>query len=214
MFCTPDRAGLQALKDALKSLHQSIIRAWRKVLDPDSNMRLSWVEFAEAFEKIRCERSLPAEIKERMPKTRQDLASAWRALDADCSGWAAMREFDVESFEVLREFKEWAMTHHGSVSKAFHDLDNANGKLTLSELKRGIKPEHNFKGNIEDLFEALDVHNLANLSDNEVKFLDTWDIEWEDWEVQSKHRLDPKVGLHACSGNLGRKAFVANHTSG
>merc|ERR1712028_296089 len=125
-----------------------------------------------------------------------------------------MREFDMASFEVLREFKEWALTHHGTMSKAFHDLDNANGKLTLNELKRGIKPEHNFEGDIEFLFDALDVNNLANLSDNEVRFLDAWDIEWEDWEVQSKHRLDPKLGLHACSAHVGRKTFVKNHTSG
>jgi len=201
LFSTPNFDLLQAVKDALKHVHVSILRGWRKVLDRDSNMRISWAEFSGAFRHLSDIKTLPVELQKRLPKNLEDLSSAWRALDAGCAGWAALREFDEASFQILREFKRWAVENHGSLYKAFHDLDNANGKLTMNELKRGLKGEKTeFRGDIEFLFEALDVGNVGTLSEHEVKFLDAWDIDWEDWEVSTKNRSKQLFDLaYGCS---------------
>merc|ERR1719446_1719150 len=52
------------------------------------------------------------------------------------------------------------------------------------------KAEQEFHGDIEFLFDALDLHHSGSLGESEVRFLDQWDIDWEDWEVSTKHRAD------------------------
>jgi len=188
MFCLPDAEGFKALKDVLIFTYGSLLRGWRKVLDRDSNMRISWEEWTDAFLKLR--KSLPEELRKKMPKNLEELSSAWRALDEYCAGWVALREFDEASFQILQEFRSWALKRHGSALKAFHKMDNANGKLTLGELKRGMKHDLDYQGDIEVLFDALDVNRVGTLAENEVRFLDFWDLDWEDWEVSAKRSLD------------------------
>jgi hypothetical protein len=197
LFCQPDIKGLTAFKEALVYLHDNLLRGWCRVLDSDSNLRITWDEFTAAYMHLPTWSSVPRELKEKMPKTKQELASAWRALDGDCAGWIGLREFDDESYETLRDFKQWAVLAHGGVVKAFHAMDNANGKLTRGEIKRGVRDDDRADFDIDLLVDGLDVHDNHCLGENDVKFLDSWDLEWEDWEILSKHRLDMKVGLNS-----------------
>lgn len=48
LFSRPDFATLKKLKESFKVLHGSLFKAWRKVLDRDCTMRLSWEEFCNA----------------------------------------------------------------------------------------------------------------------------------------------------------------------
>merc|ERR1719160_276921 len=79
-------------------------------------------------------------------------------------------------------------------------------------MKRGIRAtssadkddtlglDFSFKGDIEFLFDALDINNVKMLSESEVKFLDGWDVEWEDWQVTTKQQLD-RAGSNGMPGN-------------
>jgi len=203
LFCVPDHGALQALKDILLHLHLTLLRGWRKVLDRDSKLRITWAEFSSVVSKIQARmqnkaaRPLPMELLDRLPKTKEELRCCWRAIDVHCSGWVALSEFDEASYHILGEFKRWAVKSHGTVLKAFHQLDagrpegedlagRKDGKLSLGEFKRGLKGDPHWKGDIQALFEALDLNNVGTLTESEVKFLDNWDIDWDDWEVSIK----------------------------
>jgi len=192
IFATADDKGLQIWKERLLDLHQSLLKAWRKVLGRDGTMRLSWDEFCNANAEIsRTPPALPAAF----PRSRDELAAVWRAIDQDCGGWISLREFDQESFDIVGEFKRWAVRVHGGVVKAFRQLDSASGncRISESELKKAARGKDgcNLKSEqFELLFDGLCPQQQATqswaLTENDVKFLDSWDIAWEDWEASAK----------------------------
>jgi len=194
LFAQYNWKGLQRLKDALIFQHNSLLRAWRKALDKDSTMRISWDEFYQACVAVPQGRErLEPQYLEGLPQTADQIAGCWRALDQDCSGWIALREFDKESFQALASFKRWADESHGGVVNAFRNLDTANAKLSEAELKKAARGEKGFKGDFELLFDGLDVNNANQLTENDVKFLDSWDLAWEDWEHETKMRRKKTV---------------------
>merc|ERR1739836_130706 len=103
-------------------------------------MRVSWQDFNHAFEWLK--RNYTAATPS-LPKTDKELATVWRALDEDCSGWIALREWDPPCFEALAEFKRYADQVHGGplmrdgAVNAFHNLDvNSSGRLSEWELRQ------------------------------------------------------------------------------
>lgn len=199
LFAEYNWKGLQRLKDALVFQHASLLKAWRKALDKDSTMRISWDEFSQACMAIpQAREQLPSQYLEDLPQTSDEIAGCWRALDQDCSGWIALREFDQPSFHALASFKRWADESHGGVVAAFRNLDTANAKLSEAELKKASRGEKGYKGDFELLFDGLDVNNANQLTENDVKFLDAWDLDWEDWEYESKmHRKKTMKKLYS-----------------
>merc|ERR1712113_1236802 len=97
-------------------------------LDKDASMRVSWDDYSSVCKTLN-RAAVPG-----VPKTVEQMASVWRALDEDCGGWIALREFDLEAFDCVAGFKQWAMKDHGAVVHAFHALSGRNQKLTESEL--------------------------------------------------------------------------------
>lgn len=191
LFSEANAESLKAVKGALRFMHNTILSGWRKVMDVDSNMRVSWVEFATSCRGINW-RSLPSAVSSAFPKTLEELTCAWRAVDVNCSGWIALREFDFVSWKALSDFKRWADRTHGGCLHAFRAMDNSgytsNGKLSLGELKRGTKGY--YAGDFELLFDGLDIGNTGSLTENEVKFLDYWDVDFESWQIKAKNRAE------------------------
>merc|ERR1740121_3258226 len=187
IFCRPDFESLKCLKDAFECLHDSLLKTWRKVLDRTGTMRMSWDDFCTACFTIPTSR-LPTG-GEGLPQTEAKMAAVWRAIDNDCSGWVALREFDVESFEALAEFKRWADRVHGGVIRAFRFLDSSgssNAKLSVGELLKASRAEDSCTADLRYVFDGLDINNAGFLSEQDVKFLDKWDLAWEDWEAAAK----------------------------
>merc|ERR1711862_815081 len=89
-------------------------------------------------------------------------------------------------------FKRWADRTHGGCVLAFRAMDGdnhaSNGKLSLGELKRGTKGH--YAGNFELLFDGLDVSDTGSLTENEVKFLDHWDVDFDVWQTKAKNRSE------------------------
>jgi len=188
IFVEPSFEGLKRMKEVFIETKGNLLAAWRKALDRDGTMRISWDEWRHA-----CSELLLKTGALGLPRTVDEVAAVWRAMDEDCSGWIAMREWDPESFAVVAEFKRWAERNHGGVVKAFKALDgSANCKLSEGELKKAARGPDGVKGDLELFFDGLRVNSSTwVLTENEVKFLDDWDLEWEDWEVSAAQPSEP-----------------------
>eukprot|EP00931_Biecheleriopsis_adriatica_P042241 TRINITY_DN24084_c0_g1_i1.p1 TRINITY_DN24084_c0_g1~~TRINITY_DN24084_c0_g1_i1.p1 ORF type:complete len:633 (-),score=110.18 TRINITY_DN24084_c0_g1_i1:68-1966(-) len=192
----PDQRKFNAVKDKLLEVYQHPLRAWRKI-EKEGSLTLAFETFRGVchdllLNGVQGVTGLPANF----PRTDADVAGAWRCLDQDGVGYARLRHWDMRSHETLVEFKEWADRVHGSVVAAFHNLDvggaagSSNAKLSENELKACTRGPDPCKADMEFLFDGLDVGGNWSLTEPDVRFLDYWDVEWEEWEEQaaSKNR--------------------------
>merc|ERR1719271_204336 len=101
-------------------------------------MRISWDDFCHCcrrHRKLAAAKGLTDPLGE--VRTEQQIAEIWRALDDDCSGWIALKEFDPPCFHAIKDFKTWAVQEHGGCVAAMKKLDaNGNGRLNTWELKK------------------------------------------------------------------------------
>lgn len=115
-------------------------------------------------------------------------------MDKECTGYIELRDWDIKSHEHLAEFKTWADRTHGSATAAFRALDTgasgqtSNCKLSRKELERCTKGEDSCKAEIEFLFDGLDVNQIDYLYEADVKFLDGWDLAWEEWQAEAEKK--------------------------
>merc|ERR1712217_271680 len=73
---------------------------------------------------------------------------------------------------------------HGSATAVFKELDlNSNGKLTLGELQEIAREPNGFSGSVEALFDCLDINGASVLTENDIRFLDRWDLVWDECTV-------------------------------
>lgn len=156
----------QAAKEEVKELlnqkyNGHFMKAWRHLLDKDGSNRVTWSEFQAACAKLRYA---------------GDVAGAWRAFDADLSGYLTLNEVDTEASDTLCEYKEWAWQEFGTVRAAFgvFDHDNSNS-LSFEEFRSNCRI-YGYEGNAKKLFDALDINGEKMLSMSEIAFLDDWDM--------------------------------------
>jgi len=189
LFSAADHEGLQRLKGALQEREGSLLRAWRKALDKDGSMRISFEEFTAACAEL--SRGKRGKLNG-LPANEAEVCAVWRAMDEDCSGWIALREFDPVSFEALAEFKRWAVRAYGGAVRAFRHLDSSTGasgcKLGEGDFRKCKRGPDGCKADLDFLFDGLDIHNAWVLTENEVRFIDEWDLAWEDWEVTARQK--------------------------
>mmetsp|Transcript_24436 Transcript_24436/g.56635 ORF Transcript_24436/g.56635 Transcript_24436/m.56635 type:complete len:755 (-) Transcript_24436:35-2299(-) len=197
MYYQPDFTASRVIKDKLLELHQHPLIAWRK-MDKDGSMRISYDEFRSYWVDLLTNNKAIAAQAGNLPRSEGDVAAAWRSMDKECSGYIQLRDWDMPSHSHLSAFKRWADRTHGSVVAAFRALDvggngiTSNCKLSLTELKKCTKGPDGCKADVEFLFNGLDVSNAWSLSENDVKFLDGWDLAWEEWQEEAsatKRRL-------------------------
>jgi hypothetical protein len=197
------KADFQALKQIKEGLllinGPPLWRSWRTVLDTDCTMRISWEEFYQACRKLSRQVALKAP-GHTVPKTEDEIGAAWRAVDTDCSGWIALKEFDPPCYQAIKAFKQWAMQEFGSVMVAMKKLDgNGNGRLGRWELKKSETCPNAYPGDVEELFDILDLPGQHSLGEAEVKFLDDWDLAWDEYEESAGCR---RRTVHAATRNL------------
>lgn len=185
----PDFDGLDTLKSALvQHCGAPPFRAWRRMLDRHCKMRICWGHFRNACEKIQRHCRLPSGFLTTLERT----ASIWRALDEDCTGWASFRAFDAVGFETLVAFKGWMEQRFGGASAAFRKMDaDASGKLKLGEMRRFVEGPHSFNGDIDLVFKSLDMNDSGSLSENEMTWLDSWDILYEELDLLATPPASP-----------------------
>lgn len=193
MYYQPDTKGMRTVKEKLIDMHMHPLIAWRKI-DKDGSMRISYDEFRFYLYDMLSANKAMCVATSSFPKTEPDIAAVWRAMDKECTGYIELRDWDIKSHEHLAEFKTWADRTHGSATAAFRALDTgasgqtSNCKLSRKELERCTKGEDSCKAEIEFLFDGLDVNQIDYLYEADVKFLDGWDLAWEEWQAEAEKK--------------------------
>jgi hypothetical protein len=190
LFVQPSEELMRNIKEGFQVAHGSLWRTWRLALDADCTMRVSWGEFLTACKKLwRAFAAKSVALPVTLPTTEEHIAAAWRAMDFDCSGWIPLKMFDPAAYKGLKNFKSWAQNTYGSCVEAIRALDVKNdGKLSIWELRKSDTRPGAYPGDVDRLFEYLDWDKQRSIGENEVKFLDDWDIAWEEYEEHSKGR--------------------------
>jgi len=203
IFSSPDNDALREVKRRFLEMYPTPLRVWRRCLDRNNSMSLAWEEFADAIADL-CRRTKTPQYPE------QVIASIWRALDTECTGNITLREWDLPSFEAIREFKLWADRVHGGVVKAFRALDSnsGNAKLSEGEILKAARGDDPCRADLDLIFEGLDVNDSRALTESDVRFLDTWDLSWEEWLHQAKQG---EKTLAATTGSSWRRGLDGAH---
>merc|ERR1740121_1536149 len=170
LYSVPDPAALQEVRELLVRAYGHPLAAWRKELDADDSNNVTWLEWREACRRFGFTKA----------------GGAWRALDEEACGSISLVQFDPESADLLRSFKEWAEVNWGSVRQCFKHLDtDGDGTVNLAELKRACHKLH-WDGDVPVLFDCLDVEGKVTSSTGQlsrsltfasVAFLDTWHFD-------------------------------------
>lgn len=197
LFSKPDAEGLRHFQEALLSVHANTLQVWVKSLDRDKNMRVSWQEFRSTCSRLHL---VTPKVQNTLKKDAQ-IAAIWRALDMECSGWVSLREYDRRSFDVLSQFKRWLdQACGGSAAQALRtstkmakddDIDDIgakpvpNGGTTRHAMKHMLHKSGFSKEAASILCDGLDVKDCGVLTEADLKFLEKWDLAWEDWLASS-----------------------------
>jgi hypothetical protein len=181
LFCKPDENGLQKLMDALlEEYGPPLLKVWRKVLDRKGMMRVDYKDLYSAWKGLLTNTSY-SELAG-FPKTEFDFGCAWRALDTDRSGWISLLEFDPKGHEVVSEFRRWTEREYGGPLEAYRNLaaSSYNGYVTIRDMNLKSYPF-----DLSLLFETLAIGgSQERLSQDDFRFLASWDLDAEDFERQ------------------------------
>merc|ERR1712194_646973 len=100
-----------------RNQYNSLYRVWREVFDTDASNDVTWFEFVAGCKTL---------------AFNDDIGGCWRAFDEDGGGSVGLEEFDPPSYEVLVQFKRFALRKYGGIRMAltpFRRLNHETQKM-------------------------------------------------------------------------------------
>jgi len=198
----PDKAARIKFQEALVARHGgNPLLAWRRALDKDSSMRVSYEEFL-----VQCKYLTKHGCSEAQPACGP--IALYVAIDEDRSGWFNLRDWDQEVFDLLRKFVLWARAEYGTTAKflqkaekfeADDDASDHGDGVPYSKFNNAVKPLGIAYAQRVMLFEGLQgvtkrhEGKAGRLRPQDVKFLAAWD---PDWEVKEDDTWGKLAGKH------------------
>jgi len=188
LFAEPDAdAAKQFVKLIVARFRNNPLLAWRKALDTDSSMRVSYYEFIKAFKTLSQKGILPA--------TKSNVPSLFRALDRCNTGWLSLRDFDEATYDLLIRFSSWAKNEYGKVSLCCKPLAGSEGgdRARFRPFAKAVR--HGMALSQDEawrLFEGLSLESKrdeATIKPDELFFLDKWDPTHEQEEKEAWERM-------------------------
>jgi len=173
LLASPNPIAMNEVKKLLLDKCGSYLKAWRQILDKDSSNRCSLTEFVGACQRLRYS---------------GDILGAWRALDADLSGYITLAEIDLADHKYLLSFKQWADEEFGSTTNVFDLIEKDDEGIVTEDEFRHFLYRNGYSNSPGALFRALDCNRGGTLSLDEVAFLDDWEPENDD---NVAHRTGP-----------------------
>mmetsp|Transcript_49102 Transcript_49102/g.140125 ORF Transcript_49102/g.140125 Transcript_49102/m.140125 type:complete len:670 (+) Transcript_49102:1-2010(+) len=153
----------RAIQYALRQCGKgSILRGWRKELDPDGSFDCTFLQFCRATRRL----ELPS-------------VDIQRLFGADSPDSLTLEEVAPEMGRLVRSFRNWLNSRFGGpdgMLEAFEESrgDNADGTLRRVDFCGGCR-QHGFKckgAHLEELFCLLDVSDCGVLICEDLMFLD------------------------------------------
>lgn len=169
-----DEAAAELLKEKLVAhCHDNVFLAWRH-LDRHATMRVGWHDFRQVCRKLLS------------PEDCQSLASAWRSLDDDLSGWLSLREFDRETYDQLVKFIKWTEDSFGGIAGAFPKLQaNKDAQMGSHDFRYICRPSGLGDAVIGKIFVGLDLYCTGSLTMQEMRILATWKVSADALEEEA-----------------------------
>lgn len=176
----PDFAAAEQFrKNLVKKYGDHTLIAWIRGLDMHRVMRVSWEEFESAGHKLEFQT--------------MQLAGIWNAFDRNQGGWLSFKEFDMEGYIWLLDFKKFCNERYGSICNALKSEEGdpkQEGIVTKRNFRELIRDMKSEEGKASWYFSALDYHGRGVIVINQVHYLDAWDVardkqDEEFWRVIS-----------------------------
>lgn len=186
LLSEPNPACLEQFRNRLIDKYDDEpIRAWCSGLcQGRGQMRLNWRDFFIMYVKEAEKHTMAARNRSHHQahsmarKVLADAASCWRAMDPELQGWVSVRTFSESAFLSLLSFKLWCEKHHGSVCKAFRYMDeHSDGCVDAKRMRKFTAG-----GEVHDvdcLFFGLDQRGRGHLKEEDIQFLEEWNLAWE-----------------------------------
>mmetsp|Transcript_23262 Transcript_23262/g.78767 ORF Transcript_23262/g.78767 Transcript_23262/m.78767 type:complete len:398 (-) Transcript_23262:145-1338(-) len=179
-----------AFKAACLRKYRTMVRAWRLLLDPKGVGRVPFTAFCQAARSMGfC-----------------DLKQLWAALDDQQFGFLTLDRWDSESFRCLIEFRQLCIREYGGLDTAFSlgmDLSGAK-KATMQDLAQ-FCAGHSYRGSVQVLFSALDVHEQGFITADQLEFLSQW--QGLRFLAPSPPRQLPRLGAGGGRARRGRHSL-------
>lgn len=205
LWAEPDEAAATEFRRVLGSRHRrNMLLAWRKTLDQDSSMRVSYHEFT-----LSCKNLARSGVP--LVGGIQNIAALFRAMDENASGWLSLREFDMTAYTLLTAFCDWVKREHGKPSQSIKTLASDSESLAWKEFKKAVQDGLGFsKDEALFLFEGLSMESKqGTIVPTELVFLDKWDFKaeleeelaWDEMVKMQKRQLVVMSRPHADGPN-------------
>lgn len=183
----PDMEAQDKFKAALLTKwHNNILLAWRKTLDRDGSMKVTYDEFmasCKAVTKIGLAAATPP----------SGIPALYCSFDLDRSGWFTLRDWDHATFVTLAAFTRWTKAEFGKPSNCVRAWEKEKGLgVGLKAFRRHTAPLGLSDTEANRLFEALSLEKVefetskGKIAQHELMFLDTWEASAD--QAQSSGR--------------------------
>mmetsp|Transcript_163183 Transcript_163183/g.523373 ORF Transcript_163183/g.523373 Transcript_163183/m.523373 type:complete len:614 (-) Transcript_163183:326-2167(-) len=189
LLAEADVGARERLFNALLARHNdNSFMAWRRALDKDSSMRVSYEEFV-----IQCQALLRSGMREASPPC--GIPAMYAAIDQARSGWFTFKDWDSQTHSWLLAWVKYCRTECGSCTKFLQrciaecnaDIKNDIGvdfktfSKSLNKAEIGLAPSQRLA-----VFEGLQAPTKRGQSDGgrltsaDLIFLQTWDPDQEE----------------------------------
>jgi len=196
----PDAKAAETCKQKLIDRCQgNALLAWRN-LDRSGSMRVAWHDF-----RLACRKLLSSDDC-------QTLASAWRSLDDDLSGWLSLREFDKATYDQLTKFVSWIDATFGGMLGAFPKLGIGGTRslpqISLAEWRHVCKASGLGDSTTVKIFQGLDIDCGGYVTMNEIRFLNSWKVLNELKEEEAWASLTNKSSIKSPRKSLFTRSSI------
>eukprot|EP00929_Paragymnodinium_shiwhaense_P049976 TRINITY_DN25199_c0_g1_i1.p1 TRINITY_DN25199_c0_g1~~TRINITY_DN25199_c0_g1_i1.p1 ORF type:complete len:916 (+),score=241.34 TRINITY_DN25199_c0_g1_i1:203-2950(+) len=157
-----DEKAAADLKLLLIETYGHVVKAWKEGLDRQSAGKISVKDFLKGCDRV---------------GFNKNRLGAWMAFDVHVMGFITLHEFDHEAAGHLAEFRRWTFNSLGGAMLAFKEMDkDDSNSLTLREFKHATR-QFGFRGDVNRVFDALNIDGLGQISRTEASFVDDWELD-------------------------------------
>jgi Ca2+-binding EF-hand superfamily protein len=202
LWAEPDFAAKRLFFNQLLHVNkENPLIAWRKALDKDGNMKVSYAEFYQSCSKLMRSGAMGSHASIGL------VNRVYVTLDPFRSGYISLRRWDAETYTLLVNFTLWCRKHFAKVSDSVAAWEQKLGDgVSLCAFRDGVQDMDLPETDVRQLFAGLGLEGVAakqgRISLDELLFLDKWD---PDKMLKDELDWEKMVGSRFTSGSVSAK---------